>query len=327
MSAGREINMKGKDINKDWPEFREFGWKLKEKEATTFQMKYHPNSQIVVIANFPLIRGVTCEMVYWWFQHLSNLKVRLQNVGNYNDGDIVPAYFLWHPIDHYDHPLMDDVDDGKWHVGKRVHIQEAFSFDLFERKYLVNSPMLLWYLRDGRYGGHGMGIKLPIGFWVMASRICWESAKEGDVDGVHLHYEMSLGVPNSGIISGILSGIISGIISSDIEEKFQEWRRHGSVEFGAFENFLPRLYAQRHRLEGKAVADWILDYDALTDDSSKELPIQTTSYAPSLVEKRMEGYMTSGNTTEFLQTTQALGDKFYPSEAQENVIRTNCVIL
>lgn len=93
---------------------------------------------------------------------------------------------------------------------------------------------------------------------------------------------------------------------------FKEWNRHNVTEVGTFENFLPRLYEQRHiLLENKPMSEWILDYDALTDDAAKNFPVQTQSYNPSLVEKRMEAYMKSNNTHEYLQTTQAIGDTFY----------------
>ena len=77
---------------------------------------------------------------------------------------------------------------------------------------------------------------------------------------------------------------------------------------------LPRLYSQRHRLEGKAIEEWILDYDASTDDSGKGLPVQTKSYDPSLVAKRMEEFMSCADTQVHIQTTQAIGGRFYPPE-------------
>lgn len=190
-------DMKGKNLRKDWPEFREFGWKLKEKESTTFQTRCHPeNGQLVIILNQPTVRGVRISMIYWWFQHFANMKIRLKNVGNYNDGDIVPAYFPWQPRDHFGATILDQSSDGKWHVGKRLHIEEAMSFDKYERKYLVDGVATLWYLRDGAFGGQGMGMKSPFGSWIMSSRICWEPVKEGEMDGVHYHYELTVGIAN-----------------------------------------------------------------------------------------------------------------------------------
>ncbi len=104
------------------------------------------------------------------------------------------------------------------------------------------------------------------------------------------------------------------------EDMFKEWKRHCVVEFGALENFLPRLYEQRHLLENKPVSEWILDYDALSDDSAQDLPMQTQSYDPSLVDKRMEDYMKSNDTLDFLRTTQALGNKYYKSEDYARIL-------
>ena len=77
-AGGTFVNMADTDPNKEWPAFREFGWTLKEKEGTTFDCQYHSKTgQFVIIANFPLIRGITCEMIYWWFTYLPNLKVKM----------------------------------------------------------------------------------------------------------------------------------------------------------------------------------------------------------------------------------------------------------
>ena len=132
-------------------------------------------------------------------------------------GAIVPAYFLWHPIDHFAHPLIEKEEDGKWKVGTSCQIIEAFSYDLYQRKYMVNGPMEMWYMRDGQFGGQGMGIRAPItwgmGSWMMSSRIVWESGNEGTgkegigdeggVDGVHLHYEMTVG--GKGCLGSVVS--------------------------------------------------------------------------------------------------------------------------
>ena len=127
MSIAKQADMTGKNIQTDWPTPRDFGWKLKETDATTFQIKFHPeNDQMVVVLNQPMVRGgVTSEMIYWWFKHFANLKVRIRNVGNYSDGDVIPAYFLWHPFDHFAVTQLGENDEGKLKVGSKFQIQEA----------------------------------------------------------------------------------------------------------------------------------------------------------------------------------------------------------
>ena len=314
MAIAEQTDMKGKNIHTDWPAFREFGWRLKEIESTTFQIKSHPeNGQMVIILNHPIVRGVSCSMIHWWFQHFANLKIRLKNVGNYGDGDVVPAYFLWHPKDHFGATLLDQVEDGKYHVGARIHIQEAMSFDKYERKYLVDDATTCWYLRNGTFGGQGMGVNLPFGSWILSSRICWEDVKDGEIDvGVHYHYEMTIGIANK--LFGKWINPILKYKKGISEEWYREWNRHNVIEVGTFENFLPRLYDQRDILVNKPVSEWIMEYDAKTDDAAKNLPIQNESHDPSLVDSRMDGYMKSDDTHQHLRTTQALGDKFYKSD-------------
>ena len=311
MSIAKQADMAGKSIQTDWPTPRDFGWKLKETDATTFQIKFHPeNDQMVVVLNQPMVRGgVTSEMIYWWFKHFANLKVRIKNVGNYSDGDVIPAYFLWHPFDHFGVTQLGVNDEGKLKVGSKFHIQEAMSFDKYERKYLMDATATIWYLRNGSYGGQGMGLKSPFGTWLMSSRICWEDVTEDGLQGVHYHYEITIGIANKWFGKWINPIIRNKKGMSN--ETFNEWNRHNVIEVGTFENFLPRLYEQRKTIEDKPTSEWILDYDAATDDTAKNLPTQTQSFDPSLVQKRIDGYMKSNNTHEYSTTTQALGDRFY----------------
>ena len=74
-----------------WPIERGVDWTLQKEETVEISIERHPNKKyVIVVANMPLMRAITVEMMYWWFQHTHQFPVRIQNVGNYEDGDIIP---------------------------------------------------------------------------------------------------------------------------------------------------------------------------------------------------------------------------------------------
>lgn len=64
------------------PAERQFGWRLKAVSSSVFAAETTQSKQIVAVP----VRGVTCEMIYWWFRHFPRMKVRLENVPGY-EGD------------------------------------------------------------------------------------------------------------------------------------------------------------------------------------------------------------------------------------------------
>ena len=71
----------------------------------------------VTIDHQPL-RGVTPEMLLWWFQNIGGTTT-------YGDA-VVPSYLAWHPVDHIRWELARPAPGGGADEGARFRIVEAF---------------------------------------------------------------------------------------------------------------------------------------------------------------------------------------------------------
>ena len=65
---------------------------------------------------------------------------------------------------------------------------------------------------------------------------------DGDIAGVHYHYEVVIGVSGNNPIARALNKRITAAYSPEF---FSAWHLHNAIEVGTFENLLPALYAQR----------------------------------------------------------------------------------
>lgn len=123
------------------PPAREFGWRLKPTESSHFAIHQRDNGQFCVVLNHALLRGVHSEMLRWWFANFTTLNVRLTDVPGY-EGAKVPAYHLWHPIDHYAAQLSGKLGPGGTScVGATITIREAMQYDKYGWKYPVDSSL------------------------------------------------------------------------------------------------------------------------------------------------------------------------------------------
>jgi hypothetical protein len=85
--------------------------------ATTTIQALSRHRRRVTIDHQPL-RGITPQMLLWWFQHIG---------GEMPYGDaVVPNYLAWHPVDHIRWELARPAPDGGAREGARFRIVEAF---------------------------------------------------------------------------------------------------------------------------------------------------------------------------------------------------------
>ncbi|MEM1439661.1 MAG: hypothetical protein AAF545_00490 [Pseudomonadota bacterium] len=258
------------------PEERDFGWKLKTIDNAFFQIHERANGQFCVVLNHPLIRGVSAEMLHWWFLNFTRLKVRLADVEGYQ-GQLVPAYLLWHPSDHVGATLSGKVGPGHTaKVGATIEIQEAMQYDKYGWKYPVNNKLKVYYCDAD---GWAMGKQLPAFGPVMMLRIHFKDVVEnGEHLGVHYHYEIVIGVSASNALGRSINRRITGHFSPEF---FEAWQTHNVIEVGTFENFLPALFAQREQ-------GILLDYEMSMD--AAQSPVAQVGYDRDLFLERLRGY-------------------------------------
>ena len=66
------------------PPERAFGWNLKPITSAHFAIHERDNGQFCVILHHALLRGVTSEMLHWWFLHFTSLRTTLNPLCQHN---------------------------------------------------------------------------------------------------------------------------------------------------------------------------------------------------------------------------------------------------
>ncbi|MEM9045296.1 MAG: hypothetical protein AAGC81_11405 [Pseudomonadota bacterium] len=268
------------------PPARAYGWELKPTSSTFFEINRRENGQFSVVLNHALLRGVTADMIYWWFLNFPNLKVRLIDIPGYED-KIVSAYLLWHPSDHVDAQLKGALGlGGTSQVGAKIHIREAMQYLKHGLRFPVDAAMTIFYCADD---GWAMGKKLPLLGPAMCLRIHYRDVEEdGKHIGVHYHYEIVVGLSGGDPLSRFINGKLTGHYPPEF---FEAWHLHNTIEVGVFENFLPALYAQRETPEA---LEFSRDMDAAPGS-----PADQKGFDPALFKRRVEGYRAAQDPFEF----------------------------
>lgn len=259
------------------PEAREYGWHLKPTSSTRFEIVEKENGQFCAVLNHSLLRGVSSEMIAWWFRNFANLKVTLTDTPGY-ENKTVDGYLLWHPSDHCSAALTGELGPGGVaQAGAQIVIQEAMQYEKYGMRYPVNTALSIFYCAGD---GWAMGKSLPLIGKVMCLRIHFRDVVENEaVIGCHYHYEVVIGASGNNPLIRALNRKIIGDYSPEF---FEAWHLHNTIEVGTFENFLPALYAQRENLSG-------MSYSAEMDPAQGFARAQS-AFDQSLFEKRASGF-------------------------------------
>ena len=263
------------------PPERDFGWDLKPITSAHFAIHERDNDQFCVVLHHALLRGVTSEMLHWWFLNFTNLRIRLQDIVGYED-QTVPAYWLWHPSDHLNAQLSGALGlEGTAKPGAYIEIQEAMQYLKYGWKYPVNSKLKIFYCDSD---GWAMGRQVPVLGEVMLLRIHFKDVfEEGAQIGVQYHYEIVIGAAGNNPLARFANRRIK---SSFSPEFFEAWQTHNVIEVGAFENFLPALFAQRGQGNN-------LSYEK--GMNTAQSPAHQLGYDQALFDVRLEGYRKTDN--------------------------------
>ncbi|MEM6384481.1 MAG: hypothetical protein AAF739_17575 [Pseudomonadota bacterium] len=268
------------------PAARDFGWINKPVSSSHFDIHQKDNGQFCVVLNHALLRGVSTQMIHWWFLNFTRLRVRLQDVPGY-EGRQVPGYWLWHPVDHLSADLSGAVGPGGVaQPGCSIRIREAMQYERYGWDYAVDSKLKVFYVGPD---GWAMGKAVPGVGPVMMLRIHFKDVLEGGRHlGVHYHYEVVIGATGSNPVARLINRRITGEYGPEF---FAAWHRHNVIEVGTFENFLPALFAQKDDLTS-------LQYSR---DMNPHLPSPDTQegYDRALFDRRLEGYVRSNSPFEF----------------------------
>ncbi|GAA0787560.1 hypothetical protein GCM10009077_43410 [Roseibium denhamense] len=266
--------------NLQMPATRDYGWALKPVSSSHFNIHQKGNGQFCVVLNHALLRGVSAEMLHWWFLNFTRLRVLLKDVPGYVLQE-VPGYWLWHPVDHLSATLSGNLGPGGVaKEGCSIHIREAMQYDRFGWKYPVDAKLKVYYVGSD---GWAMGKALPLVGPVMMLRIHFKDVfEDGQHVGVHYHYEVVIGATGNNPVTRFINRKIASEFGPEF---FAAWHRHNVIEVGTFENFLPALFAQKD-------ASSSVEY---ARDMNPDLPSPDTQtgYDWALFERRLSGYKNS----------------------------------
>ena len=270
------------------PQARDFGWELKTIDSVFFQVVRNKTNQICVVLEHSLLRGVTTEMIYWWFHHFPSMEVTLEDIAGY-EGKKVPGYFLWHPSDHVSARLEGKVGSGNTsRAGAKIHIQEVMQYEKYGLRFPVDQALEIFYHEQD---GWSMGKQVPLVGMMMCLRISFKDVYEdGEIIGVHYHYEVVAGSHKQNLIAKKITSKIIGQFGADF---WEAWLTHNTIEVGVFENFLPVLYEQRNDLKNLRYGKEM--------NPIKESPNGLKGYSKELFEERVRGYEESRNGFDFQQ--------------------------
>lgn len=194
-------------------------WRCKPVDSARTRISVLDDGRLHLEIWHELVRGVTPEMLLWWFR---NLEGDMPYAGG-----VYPRYRVWHPRDHVAVSYGKRTADGTVGPGAELHIREAFGR---RPDFLVDARSAITKLDLDGFEHHPRLHGVPIA--VMRYR--FQRARQGS------YYTNSLTVGFPGRFTRVLNGLIRRFVFG--EERGQAWIRHNVEEVGNFECFLPALF-------------------------------------------------------------------------------------
>jgi hypothetical protein len=210
-------------------------WPLKPLSSAKTRLSHLSDGRLELTIKHDLIRGVTREMLAWWFCHIDGTMDYM--------GQTVPRYRVWHPRDHIFYKDLTTAADGSGSAGTLRHIVEAFDRNL---NYLVNivdrvvkldeTGILLSTEQAGITLGSFQSPIIPLGLEVVTLQHDFIAAPTGT------RYESRMLAGRDTLFGKLLlnRGLLPWLVIDDAMG--QAWLRHNVEEVGNLERFLPQLY-------------------------------------------------------------------------------------
>ena len=211
-----------------------FNWQMKPvSSARKAEIQILPNKQIELTISHDLIKGVTPQMLHWWF-------CRIDDTMQYN-GQVYPRYRVWHPSDHIFYKDLSRTADGTGRAGTRRQIVEAFGG---KKNFLVNIIDRVVHLDDKGIllSTEQSGISLGFGSLLLPLPIQLSTLEHqffAEPGGTRYESRLLIGLDSSfgkWFVNPIVRPAFIGY------EMAKAWLKHNIEEVGNFEFFLPELY-------------------------------------------------------------------------------------
>src|SRR5215207_1895528 len=100
------------------PPARPVVWPLRPTQSAHTTVEILPDGRRRILIRHADLRGVTPEMLAWWFAHVEG---EMEYAGRR-----WPRYLVWHPLDHIAYEVVKRAAEGRVGPGARLHVVEAF---------------------------------------------------------------------------------------------------------------------------------------------------------------------------------------------------------
>jgi hypothetical protein len=202
------------------PPPRNLPWPLKSLESAKTSLSYDKFGRMVMHIEHDLLKGITPEMVAWWFGNIGG-DMEVQGL-HFN------KYLVWHPLDHIHWELFQPGPDGRASAGAKFRIVEAFGRN--EDFYI---DVIDTVIRMDVTGFTGVS-------YLLSMQVSHLNHDFTAVDG-GTRYVSTLTIGTAlPAIGAILNSLIHHMIFT--EAMGRSWLRHNVEEVGLLEHIIPRIY-------------------------------------------------------------------------------------
>jgi hypothetical protein len=211
----------------DLPPPRPVLWPLRPPESASVSIAPGDGRVVIAIEHAPL-RGVTAEMLAWWFGHVPGTMEYA--------GATYTRYEVWHPLDHISYTVVRPGPRGTVGPGAELRITEALGRNLDN---LLDIRVTLEELGDNR----SVVVKRVMG----AALVRLENEFQTEPAGARYLSRMTVG-DSTPLARLVLNRVAHR--RAFPPKRVEPWIRHHIEEIGNLEHFLPDLFRQRAEHEG-----------------------------------------------------------------------------
>ena len=203
------------------PPPRNVPWPLKSVQSARTSLSYDDHGRMVMRIHHDLLKGVSPEMVAWWFGNIAgDMEV---------EGARVNRYLAWHPLDHIHWQLAQPGPDGRASTGAKFRIVEAFGRN--PDFYIDVTDTVTRLDRTGiTLASHKLGLQIS----------CLNHDFIAADSGTQYVSTLTIGTALPGLSTGLNPLIHRAFFT---EAMGCAWLRHNVEEVGLLEHIIPSIYA------------------------------------------------------------------------------------
>ncbi len=195
-------------------------WQPKPLSSARSGLRVLPDGRLHCWIEHATVRGVTPEMLCWWFQHLEGEIT--------HHGVRTQRYRVWHPLDHVQVHYHARCPDGSIGPGAVLHLTEMLGAN---PAYTGAVRSRIVRLDAGGFGHRPRVHGLPLA--------AMDYTFEAVPGGTRYVNSLTVGLPSAW--ARPLNALIRRFVFN--RARGEAWLRHNVEEVGQFEHFLPQLYA------------------------------------------------------------------------------------